>query len=71
MMSKMLSHELKDSGIIVVAFHPGWVRTTMLYCENAPLEPGESIDGMIRVIDSLELKDTGKFINWQGQEVPW
>jgi NAD(P)-dependent dehydrogenase (short-subunit alcohol dehydrogenase family) len=71
MMTKMLSLELTDFGIILVAFHPGWVRTTMLYCENAPLEPAESIEGMIQMIDSLEIKDTGKFLNWQGHEVPW
>jgi len=71
MMTKMLSHELKDTGIIVVALHPGWVRTTMLYCENAPLDPAESIGGMIRVIESLEMKDTGRFLDWQGNELPW
>ncbi len=71
MMTKMLSHELRASGIIVVAFHPGWVRTTMLYCENAPLEPAESIYGMMQVIDSLEIDDSGKFLDWQGNEVPW
>jgi NAD(P)-dependent dehydrogenase (short-subunit alcohol dehydrogenase family) len=71
MMTKMLSHELRNAGIIVVSFHPGWVRTTMLYCENAPLEPAESIGGMIRVIESLELDDTGKFLNWKGNEIPW
>ncbi|MFQ5979909.1 MAG: SDR family oxidoreductase [Candidatus Heimdallarchaeota archaeon] len=71
MMTKMLSGELRDSGIIVVSFHPGWVRTTMLYCENAPLEPVESIRGMIRVIDSLEMTSTGKFLDWKGNELPW
>jgi NAD(P)-dependent dehydrogenase (short-subunit alcohol dehydrogenase family) len=71
MMTKMLSHELRDSGIIVVSFHPGWVRTTMLYCENAPLQPAESIGGMIRVIESLELDDSGKFLDWKGNELPW
>lgn len=71
MMTKMLSHELRDYGIIVVSLHPGWVRTTMLYCENAPLEPSESIGGMIRVIDSLEMNDSGRFLDWQGNEVPW
>ena len=71
MITRMLSFELMDSGIIVVAFHPGWVRTTMLYCENAPLEPAVSIGGMIRVIESLDMEDTGRFIDWQGNEVPW
>jgi NAD(P)-dependent dehydrogenase (short-subunit alcohol dehydrogenase family) len=71
MMTKMLSHELREHGIIVVSFHPGWVRTTMLYCENAPLEPAESIGGMIGVIESLEMRDSGRFLDWQGNEVPW
>jgi NAD(P)-dependent dehydrogenase (short-subunit alcohol dehydrogenase family) len=71
MITKMLSHELRDSGVIVVSLHPGWVRTTMLYCENAPLEPFESIRGMIQVIESLEMKSTGSFLDWQGNELPW
>lgn len=71
MMTKMLSHELRDYGIIVVSLHPGWVRTTMLYCENAPLEPSESIGGLIQVIESLEMKDTGRFIDWRGNELAW
>jgi NAD(P)-dependent dehydrogenase (short-subunit alcohol dehydrogenase family) len=71
MMTRMLSHELKERGIIVVSLHPGWVRTTMLYCENAPLQPAESIGGLIQVIESLGMKDSGKFINWQGNELPW
>jgi NAD(P)-dependent dehydrogenase (short-subunit alcohol dehydrogenase family) len=71
MMTKMLSHELREHGIIVVSLHPGWVRTTMLYCENAPLAPPESIGGMIGVIESLEMEDSGKFLDWQGNEVPW
>jgi NAD(P)-dependent dehydrogenase (short-subunit alcohol dehydrogenase family) len=71
MMTKMLSHELREAGVIVVSFHPGWVRTTMLYCDNAPLEPAESVGGMMRVIGSLEMKDSGRFLDWQGNELPW
>lgn len=71
MITKMLSHELKDSGIIVVSLHPGWVRTTMLYCENAPLEPSESIKGMIQVIEALKIDDSGRFLDWRGNELPW
>jgi hypothetical protein len=53
------------------SFHPGWVRTTMLYCGDAPLEPLESIGGMIQVIESLEMKDSGRFFDWKGNEIPW
>ena len=71
MITKMLSNELKDYEIIVVSLHPGWVKTTMLYTENAPLEPSESINGMIRVIESLEMQSTGRFLDWNGNQIPW
>jgi NAD(P)-dependent dehydrogenase (short-subunit alcohol dehydrogenase family) len=71
MIGKMLAIELKDHGIIVITFHPGWVRTTMLYCENAPLAPVDSISGMISVIETLEMKDSGRFLDWEGNELPW
>jgi len=71
MMTKMLAHELRDSGIIVVSLHPGWVRTTMLYCDNAPTEPADSVGGMIQVIESLKIEDSGRFLDWKGNELPW
>jgi NAD(P)-dependent dehydrogenase (short-subunit alcohol dehydrogenase family) len=71
MITKALSVELNDSGVIVVSLHPGWVKTSMEYTENAPLMPNESISGMIKVIESLKTEDTGKFYDWQGNEVPW
>ena len=71
MITKALSVELSDSGIIVVSLHPGWVKTTMELTKNAPLKPSESIEGMIKVIESLKTEDTGKFIDWQGNEFPW
>jgi hypothetical protein len=57
--------------VIVVSLHPGWVKTSMEYTENAPLMPNESISGMIKVIESLKTEDTGNFYDWQGNEVPW
>jgi hypothetical protein len=39
--------------------------------ENAPLDPKESIQGMIKVIESLEMEDTGKFLSWEGEPIPW
>jgi NAD(P)-dependent dehydrogenase (short-subunit alcohol dehydrogenase family) len=71
MMTKILSIELRDQGIIVVSLHPGWVQTTMTRQENAPLAPAESIGGMIQVIESLGIEDSGRFLDWKGRELPW
>jgi NAD(P)-dependent dehydrogenase (short-subunit alcohol dehydrogenase family) len=71
MITKILSLELQEVGVCVIALHPGWVKTTMAYTENAPLEPEESIDGMMRVIETLNIEHTGSFLNWKGEEMPW
>ncbi|UCF09482.1 MAG: SDR family oxidoreductase [Candidatus Bipolaricaulota bacterium] len=71
MITKTLSVELKDAGIRVVAFHPGWVKTWMTRDEPAPMEPEESVAGMLRVMDSLTLDGSGRFLDWRGREVPW
>ena len=70
MMTKTLSNELKEMNIIVVAIHPGWVKTDM-GGKNAPLELVSSITCIINVIDSLSMTDTGKFLDWQKNEVQW
>jgi NAD(P)-dependent dehydrogenase (short-subunit alcohol dehydrogenase family) len=71
MVTKILSFDMNGDGIIVVSLHPGWVKTPMTRHENAPLEPAESINGMIQVIDSLGLEDTGRFLDWKRNEIPW
>ena len=70
MMTKTLSNELKEMEITVVAIHPGWIKTDM-GGENAPLELESSITSIISVIDSLSIVDTGKFLDWQRNEVQW
>ena len=65
-----LSIDLKAYGITVVALHPGWVKTDM-GGPNAPVSIDESVEGMIRVIDTTDIKDTGKFLNYDGSELPW
>ena len=71
MITKGLSFELREAGVTVVAFHPGWVRTWMTRNEPAPMEPAESIRGMLRVIGALGPEDSGKFLDWEGNEIPW
>jgi NAD(P)-dependent dehydrogenase (short-subunit alcohol dehydrogenase family) len=70
MFSRLLSFDLKERGIIVLALHPGHVKTDM-GGSGAPLVPEESIRGMISVIDSITEADSGKFLDWEGGELPW
>ena len=60
-----VSEELKSENITVVSFHPGWVRTDMGGV-NATLSAEESARELIKSFESLSLKDTGKFFNYDG-----
>ena len=71
MITKVLSIDLKDENITVISMHPGWVKTTMEYTENAPLTTYESVKGITNVVDNLTIEDTGKFYDWEGNELPW
>lgn len=67
---KSLSIDLKDRGITVVPLHPGWVKTDMGGAA-APVEIDASIAGLKTVIDGLTLADTGRFLSFDGTELPW
>jgi len=67
---KGLAHEYRSDGIAVVMLHPGWVRTDM-GGPQAPVSPADSAHGLKRVIEDLRIETTGKFVDYQGQELPW
>ena len=67
---KSLSVDLKPQGITVVSLHPGWVKTDM-GGPNAPVSIDESIEGMMKVIYATDIRDTGRFLNYDGKELPW
>ena len=71
MITKILSFDLREHGIMVLSLHPGWVQTPMTRNEDAPLKPAESINGMLQVIESLEMEDTGRFLDWKGNGIAW
>jgi len=69
-LNKSLSIELESEGFTCVVLHPGWVKTD-LGGQGAPLEPAQSIKGMLAVIQGLEDDDNGKFYDYQGNTLPW
>ncbi|CAM0141416.1 hypothetical protein VKS41_003875 [Umbelopsis sp. WA50703] len=70
MYTKTLAEDLKSDNFTVLAIHPGWVQTDM-GGNSAPLQPKESIAGMLSVFDKASPKITGKFLDYQGKELPW
>ncbi len=70
MVMKSLSIDLKPYGISVVTLHPGWVQTDM-GGSNALISVHTSVSGLRKVIESLSLESTGKFIAYDGKATPW
>lgn len=67
---KRLAAELGSRGIVVMAFHPGWVKTAM-GGEGATLPPETSVRAMLGIIEHARTEDGGKFLAYDGAELPW
>jgi len=67
---RSLAVDLAERGVTVMAFHPGWVSTDM-GGHDAPVTPAVSIHGMREVIETLTPADSGRFLDYEGKEVPW
>jgi NAD(P)-dependent dehydrogenase (short-subunit alcohol dehydrogenase family) len=68
--NKSLSIDLRPRGITCVVLHPGWVRTAMGGA-GALITPQQSVTGMRRIIDGATPSHSGRFFNYDGQEIPW
>jgi NAD(P)-dependent dehydrogenase (short-subunit alcohol dehydrogenase family) len=67
---KCLAIDLAGRGITVLPLHPGWVRTDM-GGPDAEIDVETSVAGMREVIDSVTMKDSGRFLDYLGAEIPW
>jgi len=70
MLTAHLAAELAGQGTIVVSMSPGWVATDM-GGPSAPLEPPESVKGMLNVADALTPAQSGTFLDHAGAVLPW
>lgn len=65
-----MSIDLKKDNILVAAMHPGWVKTDM-GGKGAPLDVETSIAGIFETVEKLGEADSGKFLQFDGTELPW
>ncbi|QYJ92095.1 SDR family oxidoreductase [Shewanella spartinae] len=67
---KSLAIDLSSEEIYCLAFHPGWVQTDM-GGPNALITVNEAVDQMARCIENLDATQSGQFLNFDGQQLPW
>ncbi|XP_069466217.1 C-signal-like [Ambystoma mexicanum] len=70
MVTRCLAADLKCEGILCMSLHPGWVKTDMGGTQ-ADLRMEESVPLIISLLGRLSEKDTGTFLDWKGDTVPW
>ena len=70
MVTSNMAIDLMRHDILAVALHPGWVRTT-LGGPDAPIDVRHSVDGLIKVMGSLDEDSTGTFHDFEGFGIDW
>ena len=67
---RSLAIDLFPRGITVAMFHPGWVSTAG-GAARAPLTAEQSVASMRAVVARLGNHETGVFLGYDGQPLPW
>jgi NAD(P)-dependent dehydrogenase (short-subunit alcohol dehydrogenase family) len=70
MLTKVQAAELAEERFVFIAMSPGWVRTDM-GGPQANLSPEESVRGMLATLAPLTAKDSGRYLGYDGSELPW
>jgi NAD(P)-dependent dehydrogenase (short-subunit alcohol dehydrogenase family) len=70
MVTVSMARDLAPRGVTCLCIHPGWVKTDMGGGE-APIEIPDSVKGMKKVIDGATIAQSGKFFDYEGDELPW
>lgn len=70
MLTVQLAHALHAREIVVLALHPGWVQTDM-GGDAATVATDDSARGLLQVVDAATLGDSGRFLDWRGEPLPW
>lgn len=67
---KSLAYDLNPKGISVAILHPGWVKTDMT-SHSGLITTKESVHGLVKIIDELNLQNSGTFWHTNGEILNW
>ncbi|MBE7375499.1 SDR family oxidoreductase [Pseudomonas lopnurensis] len=69
-LTRSFAAELGETGISVLSLHPGWVRTDM-GGDEAPLDVATSCKGLVEQVTQAAGQGGHRFIDYQGDRLPW
>ncbi|TAN05620.1 MAG: SDR family oxidoreductase [Rhodanobacteraceae bacterium] len=67
---KRLAAELSPRGIVVLAVHPGWVKSEM-GGTGATLAVAASAHALLGLIERATVAEGGRFVAYDGAQLPW
>ena len=70
MLTRTMAIEFKEHNICCVAISPGWVRTK-IGGKRGVLSPVQCADKLFNTIGSLSMSDSGRFIDEEGNDIPF
>lgn len=70
---RLLSVDMKKEGITVVMFHPGGVEVESFQGQGIQglMPTPVAVGKLMKVVDGLTIKDSGRFLNNDGGDQPW
>ena len=70
MFTAAMKNEAVENNITFAILHPGWVKTDM-GGSLAPVTMPESVTGMMKILETQTLENSGRFIQYDGEILPW
>ncbi|KDQ12612.1 hypothetical protein BOTBODRAFT_146614 [Botryobasidium botryosum FD-172 SS1] len=68
MLTRHQAHE--NPSVIFLAASPGWIKTDM-GGEHAPGDVESASSNLLELLERVELKDSGTYVNNKGERYPW
>ncbi|KAL1872768.1 hypothetical protein VTK73DRAFT_1374 [Phialemonium thermophilum] len=77
-LARKASIEFASQGLKVGIIHPGWVKTAMgqaladaVNVKEPPMTVEDSAKRVLQLVDHLSAENSGKFVSYDGQPLPW